>query len=30
MHLAQQWINQEIIRNKHPANYNHFIFIFVF
>ena len=30
MHLTQQWINQEIIINKHPAKYNHFIFIFVF
>jgi hypothetical protein len=23
VHLAQKWINQEIFRNKHPANYNH-------
>jgi hypothetical protein len=30
VHLAQQWINQEIFRNKHPANYNHSIFIHVF
>ncbi len=30
LHLAQRWINQEIFRNKHPANYNHSIFIYVF
>ncbi len=30
VHLAQHWINQEIFRNKHPANYNHSLFIDVF
>ncbi len=30
LHLAQQWINQKIFRNKHPANYNHSYFIHVF
>jgi hypothetical protein len=28
VYLAQQWINKEFIRNNHPANYNHSIFIY--
>jgi hypothetical protein len=30
VHVAQQWIHQESLRNNHLANYNHSVFIYVF